>query len=211
MNIGARAPQQVGVRNGPQHTALSQRCLHGSSWCVRGERRLQGNPSFSTPRGQGAGTAAGASPFPRPRMRAAARTGCAPWGSQGAHRPWSPRDSPQRRLTSWECIEGKTHHPRPSRPGRDHAVGRGPISTLKSRQNTVCGAQGAGRPERGQNPGWRRGRHARSQASGCQPRPGPKGEAKLKAPRRGAGAAGDGPTTCPAPGGGGQSARRPCS
>lgn len=187
-NIGARAPQQAGVRNGPQHTALSQRHLHGSSWCVRGQRRLQGNPSFPTLAVRAPGPLPPQVPSPGrecgPRRGLAAHPGAAK-AHTGPGAPGTPRSGV---LTSWECIEGKTHHPRPSRPGRDHAVGRGPISTLKSRQNTVCGAQGAGRPERGQNPGWRRGRHARSQASG------------VPAAAR---AEGGGKTESAAPGGGG--------
>lgn len=98
--------------------AASPRVLSVRAWGAASPRGLK----CPHARGQGAGPLPAQVPYRRPRERAAARARCAPRGGHGAPRPRAPC----RVLASGERIEGKTHRPRPSRPGRDPSARRGP-------------------------------------------------------------------------------------
>lgn len=131
---------------------------------------------------------------------------CAPGDGQEPHTgPGVPGGSPPRPHLLGAHPKGGTCLPHPSRHGRPRSPA-GPISvkeqTKRDRlsprragERSELGAGGAGGAREGRAvPGARRG-----QGRG----------AKLKAPRRGARAAGGGPRTRPCPGRGDQSARRP--
>lgn len=93
--VGATAPQQVGLRTGfpfPQGLRRAVGDCRGPPRCVGGERHLQGRPNVPSPEAPG--------PLPvlvpslRPNVQATPSARCTPRGSQGAHRPGRPGDSP---------------------------------------------------------------------------------------------------------------------